>query len=310
MERKQIIIGLDNGNKFTKTSSGTFLEESSVKKVEDDYLGLGKKIIRYEDNFYIIGEGRGSVKLNKFEDEDTFIISSAAIANELEHIGTTGVVDITLGVGLPLMSFGRYKHIMKEYFLRDNIKVYYNKREYNFNIKEVYVFPQGMAAFTSIINNYKEFDVSNVLDLGGYTLDTFQTGENGIPIISTLKSYPIGIITLIEEIKQELLRKEIKLNDRQIEKIIKEEDLFIFDNLAVEIIKDKTNIYVKELINKLKESGMELKNPTILIGGGFNLIERYIREYNEFSYIEFMDIYANSRGYRKLIMEQKRKYEV
>ncbi|WP_164907510.1 hypothetical protein [Clostridium septicum] len=53
MERKQIIIGLDNGNKFTKTSSGAFLEESSLKKVEDDYLGLGKKLLGMKITFIL-----------------------------------------------------------------------------------------------------------------------------------------------------------------------------------------------------------------------------------------------------------------
>ena len=101
--------------------------------------------------------------------------------------------------------------------------------------------------------------------------------RNGMPQLSSLKSYQIGIITLLEDIKQELQKNEIVLTDYQIEKIIKDEDTFIIDDRSTEIIKRKTSLYVKELVNKLKESGMELKNPTILVGGGFLLLEKYIR---------------------------------
>lgn len=305
MERKQIIIGLDNGNKFTKTDSGTFLEESSAIKIADNFLANSKRVIRFKDSLYVIGEGRKSVKLNKFEDEDTFIISLCAIVNELERLGINEEVEIILGVGLPLMSYGKYKDKMKEYFFRENIEVSYNNKEFKFSIQGVNVFPQGMAAFTSVINKYKDYDVCNVLDLGGYTLDTFKTGENGIPGLSTLKSYSIGIIILIEQIKQALIKEEIILTDRQIEKIIKNEDLFIIDSKSVDVVKKITAEYIKELINKVKESGMELKNPTILIGGGFSLLEQYIRDSKEFNYIEFMDIFSNARGYKNLILQQK-----
>ena len=132
--------------------------------------------------------------------------------------------------------------------------------------------------------------------------------RNGMPQLSSLKSYQIGIITLLEDIKQELQKNEIVLTDYQIEKIIKDEDTFIIDDRSTEIIKRKTSLYVKELVNKLKESGMELKNPTILVGGGFLLLEKYIRNNtDDFKYIEFLDIFANAEGYHKLTLEQRNK---
>lgn len=302
---KRIILGIDNGNKFTKTSSKKFLEETSVKRIEDNYTSLGKTIIRYDDDLYLIGEGRVAVNLNKFKDDDTFLVTIAAIAKELYCQNIEEEAEIILGVGLPLMSYSKYKKEMREYFLRDNITVTYKDKDFKFNIPEVYVYPQALAAFITVYNRYKEFEVCNVIDLGGYTLDTFITGEKGMPQISTLKSYQIGIITLFEEIKQELLRNEIVLTDKQIEKIIKDEDTLVIDDRSVAIINRKTSMYVKELINKLKESGMELRNPTILIGGGSLLLEKYIREStDEFKYVEFLDIFANAEGYYKLTLEQ------
>ena len=301
--RKQVLIGIDNGNKFTKTFNELFLEETSVKLIADDYTAFGKTIIKFEENLYIIGEGRSAVKINKFKDQDTFLITIAAIANELYHKDVDENVDIILGVGLPLMSYGKYKLLMKEYFLKDDIEVEYKNRKFNFDITKVYVYPQGIAAFMTVYNRYKDYEICNVVDLGGYTLDTFVTGKNGMPELSTLKSYSIGVITLFEDIK-DLLRNDIAITDIQIEKIIKNEDTFILDDKCIHIINNKVELYVKELINKLKESGMELKNPTIFIGGGFNLLESYIRKSNEFNYVEFLDIYANAKGYYMLMSEQ------
>lgn len=73
--KRQILIGIDNGNKFTKTYNGLFLEETSVKMIADDYTAFGKTIIKFEENLYIIGEGRSAVKINKFKDRDTFLLS-------------------------------------------------------------------------------------------------------------------------------------------------------------------------------------------------------------------------------------------
>ena len=67
--------------------------------------------------------------------------------------------------------------------------------------------------------------------------------RNGMPQLSSLKSYQIGIITLLEDIKQELQKNEIVLTDYQIEKIIKDEDTFIIDDRSTEIIKRK-NLYM------------------------------------------------------------------
>lgn len=307
---KEILIGIDNGNKFTKTHNELFLEETSIRPISDDYIAFGKTIIKYNNSLYVIGEGRNSVKLNKFEDEDTFLITIAGIAEELHAKGINEKVDIILGVGLPLMSYGKYKLMMKEYFLRDNIEVEYKNKQYYFNIKEVYVYPQGIAGFMTVYHRYKDFQVCNIIDLGGYTLDIFKTGEGGIPELSSLKSYTTGVITLFEDIKQELLKNDITLNDKQIEKIIANEDSFIIDNKCISIINTKADQYVKELINKLKESGMELKNPCIFIGGGFNLLENHIRSSKEFNYVEFLDIYANAKGYYKLASEQRNKLKL
>lgn len=308
MERKEILIGIDNGNKFTKTNSKLFLEETSVKMILDDYSAFGKTIITYGDQLYVIGEGRNAVKLNKFDDQDTFLITIAAIAAELYERNIEKDVDVVLGVGLPLMSFSKYKIKMKEYFLKDDIRVEYKRKIFRFNITEVYVYPQAVSAFMTIYEQYKEFQASNVIDIGGYTVDAF-VNNNGLPELGTLKSYPLGIITLLEEIKQDLLKDDIKLSDTQIEKIIYDEECFIVDQKSVSIIYNKVQNYVNELINKLKESGMELRNPTVYIGGGSKLLEKCIRDNKESRYVEFLDIYSNARGYYMLMSEQHKKFK-
>ena len=83
-------------------------------------------------------------------------------------------------------------------------------------------------------------------------------------------------------------------------------------SIATDILEQELNyqkVYFGGVtMEKLKESGMELKNPTILVGGGFLLLEKYIRNNtDDFKYIEFLDIFANAEGYHKLTLEQRNK---
>lgn len=302
---KKVFIAVDNGNKFTKSSDG-FLEETSLREVEGDIpVYNSNTLIEYNKKCYVIGEGRMSVLMDKTMDDRTFIITIAAICNKLAKEELDGInVGVHLAVGLPLISYSKQRKNFKEYFNRKGIECIYKSKKYIFDIESVYVFPQGIAAYTLFYKDFKEFDTSVVVDIGGYTIDIFSTNHKGLPILTTLRSYDKGVITILEEIKQELLKEDIRLTDGQIENVILNKDMFLTDDKIIKIVEKIVSRNLIELVYKLKEDKYELKNPVLLTGGGATLLEEALRGLKEFNYVQVADIFANSNGYLQMMKEQ------
>lgn len=302
---KKVFIAVDNGNKFTKSSEG-FLEETSLREVEGDIpVYNSNTLIEYNEKCYVIGEGRMSVLMDKTIDDRTFIITLGAICNKLAKEELDGLkVGVHLAVGLPIMTYSKQKGKFKTYFKRRDIECIYKNNEYTFDIESVYVFPQAISAYMQFYKEFKDFDTSVIIDIGGYTIDVFSTNFKGLPIITTLRSYDKGVITILEKVKQELLKEDIRLTDRQIENVILKKDMFLIDNKIITIVEKVVNRNLVELVYKLKEDKYELKNPVLLTGGGATLLEEALRDLKEFNYFQVADIFANANGYLQMMKEQ------
>jgi plasmid segregation protein ParM len=114
--RNRILLGLDNGNKCTKTSEG-YISESGFTKSNTEPISSSNLLI-YEGKFYSIGGQRLSVQMDKTINQDAFILSLPAIADAVNKAGMEGQADVILGVGLPIISYGTLKKKFREYFLR------------------------------------------------------------------------------------------------------------------------------------------------------------------------------------------------
>ncbi|WP_129723493.1 ParM/StbA family protein [Xylanivirga thermophila] len=296
----RILLGLDNGNKCTKTSEG-YIVESGFTKSNSEPISTSNLLI-HEGKFYSIGGNRLSVQMDKTVNQDTFIMSLPAIADAVDRAGIEGKSDVILGVGLPIVNYGTLKKKFREYFLRRNIEFNFNKKGYAINIIDCRVYPQGYASLITVFNSYKDI-LCNVIDIGGYTVDIFRV-ENGIIDTASCYSLPDGIITLIANIQQELLKTNIRLTETQIQDIILGREPVIFEADVKEIIKIMTNEYVENILAKIEEYGFEFRNPTVFTGGGSMLLRKYIEESTKVRYADFLDQFANARGF-KILLEQE-----
>ncbi len=95
---------------------------------------------------------------------------------------------------------------------------------------------------------------------------------------------------------------EIGINEEQIEDTILGENISFFQNEDIKtLIEDKTQIYVEELLDRLKEYGFEMKiNPTIFVGGGSLLLQKHIENSPKIGYVEVLDSFANVEGFELL----------
>ena len=296
----RILLGLDNGNKCTKTSEG-YIAESGFTKSNSEPISTSNLLI-YEGKFYSIGGNRLSVQMDKTVNQDTFIMSLPAIADAVNIARIEDKSDVILGVGLPIVNYGTLKKKFREYFLRQDVKFNFNKKGYAINIIDCRVYPQGYASLITVFNSYKDI-LCNVIDIGGYTVDIFRV-ENGIIDTASCYSLPDGIITLIANIQQELLKTNIRLTETQIQDIILGREPVIFEADVKEIIKIMTNEYVENILAKIEEYGFEFRNPTVFTGGGSMLLRKYIEEFTKVRYADFLDQFANAKGY-KILLEQE-----
>ena len=117
---------------------------------------LSKEYIEYDGSYYIIGEGHKGFVADKQEDDDTYILTLAAIAKELEARGLTET-RIHLAVGLPLKWVQAQRESFKKYLTRERyVSLKYKKVDYLIEIVDCTVMPQGYAAVAENLKDSRE----------------------------------------------------------------------------------------------------------------------------------------------------------
>jgi plasmid segregation protein ParM len=293
------IIGIDHGNKAIKSIVNQY---NSGFTVSNTMPITKERLLEFEGKYYSILGERFPVMLDKTVNDNFFILSLPAIAEVLEKkYQGVNKGEIILACGLPIMYYGKQKDKFREYFLRDNISFTFGEKRYEVSIKDAYVYPQGYAAIMPHFTHYKDVSRLNVVDIGGYTIDVFIV-EKGLLNIKSCISLTTGIVTLLNSIKQDILSLGIEIHEEQIEDTILGENISFFQNENIKsLIEEKTQIYVEELLDKLKEYGFEMKiNPTIFVGGGSMLLQKYIENSPKIGYMEVLDSFANVKGFELL----------
>ena len=126
-----IIIGVDHGYGNIKTANRIF--QSGVIKLKPGQEFGGVPLI-YQNEKYLIGQGHKAFVADKFLDEDYYVLTLAAIAEELSLQGITAA-DVHIAAGLPLTWLGSQAKEFKEYLLQnDTIDFVYKDKNYHINI--------------------------------------------------------------------------------------------------------------------------------------------------------------------------------
>ena len=265
-ESKNIIIGIDHGNKAIKnimTQYNSGFVESNIAPI------VKQQLIEYDGKFYSIASDRFPLMINKTVNDKFFILSLPSIAQVLEGVYQgSDTADIILAVGLPIIHYSSNKEQFKNYFIRNNIEFSYNGKPYKVNIIDAYAWAQGYAGLMPYFNQYKGISRINLIDIGGYSVDAFVV-EKGILNIKSCISLPAGVVYLFNDIKQEVLSLGMEIQEAQIEEILIGDNTCFVDKGLKDLIYRKAKIFTDELIDKLKEHGFEMKiNPNIFMGEG------------------------------------------
>ncbi|MPM98622.1 hypothetical protein SDC9_145810 [bioreactor metagenome] len=137
------------------------------------------------------------------------------------------------------------------------------------------------------------------MDIGGYTVDIF-TVHNFRLERSSCASLCMGTITLYSRIQDILRKSDILLSDELVTDAIRgrieHSDCAVIRSVTEQAMAD----YRKELLNALRERGLDLRLPMVFAGGGAELLESRLRG-DEVNTVAVLNRFANADGYRLLL---------
>lgn len=242
-----IILGVDNGYGNVKTAHRVF--PTGLVKCDSEPM-LSKEYIEYDGAYYIIGEGHKGFVADKQEDDDTYIMTLAAIAKELEARGLTEA-RIHLAVGLPLKWVQAQRESFKKYLTRERyVALKYRKVSYLVEIVDCTVMPQGYAA---VAENLRDFKGMNLLvDIGNGTMNVMYL-NNGRPIESKSWTEKLGVNQCFIRIQNHIMNQTgVKLPDEIISQFLQYGEIDV-NNKYLNMVKEIAEQYVKEIFEKLRD---------------------------------------------------------
>lgn len=139
-----MIIGVDHGYSVMKTAHICF-PSGIVRYEHEPYTNRG--VLKIEGKYYVCGTGRQPLLRTKTENEQYYLLTLAAIAQEIRFRKAPRKAEVVLAAGLPLTSFGREKKNFRDYLLeRKNPVVFeYEGEIYEIRVLDVRLFPQGYS---------------------------------------------------------------------------------------------------------------------------------------------------------------------
>lgn len=293
---QQIRLGIDNGNYNTK-SSEHLLHASGFAMSDKEFITNDMQLF-YEGAYYAIGGKRMSFQQDKTQEQDSFILSLPSIAYAMKQVETTEA-EVVLGVGLPIDIYGSQKQAFRDYFLRGDVAFTFEGTSYRCHIADCKAFAQGHAALCRHYNALKDYTTITLVDIGGYTVDVLTLREFKVDR-GSCGSLRMGTITLFNAIRGELQRENIILSDALIGDAIVGRIQHAEKEKIAAIAERHVRHYQREMLNALRERGVDLKLPTVFAGGGAELLgDRLISP--EVATVDILDRFANAEGYKLLL---------
>ena len=201
-----IIIGIDHGYYAIKTAHCSFPAGLTSYGEHEPYTRQG--LLEFGGCFFVCGSGRQPIQRDKTVNDNYYLLTLAAIANEIQQRGLPPECSVRIAAGLPLTSFGRDKPKFKDYLLRSKQPVNFRFEgvEYRITIEEVAVFPQGYAALMTETGLLQDEPSMLLMDLGGWTVDLMRI-DNAIPAADTAHSLELGMIRCVDDIREQVRRE-------------------------------------------------------------------------------------------------------
>lgn len=290
----KIIVGLDHGYWNMKTAHRVFW--TGVECMEDEPI-VSRNFVKYKDMFYVIGESHLVYQGNKTDSEDFYILTLAALAEELKFRGLHEA-NVTLAVGLPLAWMKSQGADFRHYLMKEQeLHFEFRRERYHIHLYDVEIFPQGFAA---IVNLGAMQGMNMLADIGNGTMNVMQIIDNK-PMEKSLVTDKFGVGICMKEIQKELSKENGEdIPEMLIEPLLRNGLQGRTDSTAkkVEYIAKR---YTENIRKRLTDYGYkEGLVHLYVIGGGGCLLRNYSDLAEKAGVTFITDICANAKGYETL----------
>lgn len=297
----RIIIGVDHGYGNMKTAHRVF--RTGVECMEEEPI-VSKNFVRYKDKFYVIGESHLVYQGNKTDSEDFYILTLAALAEELKFRGLHEA-NVILAVGLPLAWTKSQGADFKRYLMKEQeLHFEFRKERYQVHLCGAEIFPQGFAA---VVNLGAMQGINMLADIGNGTMNVMQIVDNK-PWEKSLVTDKFGVGICMKEIQKELSKENGEdIPEMLIEPLLRNGLQERTDSTAKKVEHIATR-YTENIRRRLVDYGYkEGLVHLYVIGGGGCLLRNYSDLAEKAGVTFITDICANAKGYETLAEKKSRR---
>ena len=288
---KPVIIGIDHGYGNIKTEHCVF--PSGVEQTEAAISG--EHLLEYGGQKYIIGESHMTYQGDKTGDTGFYILTLAAIAEELMYLGYEPKANVIIAAGLPLAWTVAQRKGFREYLKQNEEPEFvYKGIYYHLHIEKVKIFAQGLAESCMLESTDGD---SMIVDIGNGTMNIVRFVD-GSPLEKSIATEKYGVGTCIRNIREELSRlKGCDIEERIIDRLIREGCKDQTDEIAM-VTDRMAREYATEIIKKLEDHGYVDGYVRLnVFGGGGCLLKNYSSMGDKSCMIFNDDICANAKSY-------------
>ncbi len=293
-EYRPVIIGIDHGYGNIKTAHEVL--RCGVERISGEAIA-SENVLVYRGISYVIGENHLTYRVEKTNDDNFYLLTLAAIAEELKHKGGFTEAKVILAAGLPLARVASQKDEFRKYMLQaEEPEFDYKGKHYHLHIDQVLIFPQGFAE-TVIIGKLPGDNM--ILDIGNGTMNVAKV-VNGKPIEKSLVTLDYGVSFCVRDIQSELSRRLGRVvEERKIEERLINGCNDRSDEISL-VTAEMAEKYAEEIINQIHVYGYdEIDTRLHVFGGGGKLLKNHSGLSEKSSVTFYDDICANAKGYEK-----------
>ena len=296
-----MIIGIDHGYYAMKTPHICFPTGLSRYDYEPYTM---QNVLQYAGNYYVCGTGRQTLMKDKTANDNYYLLTMAALAQEIEYRRAGRKGKIILAAGLPLAGFGREKTAFRQYLFRKEqpLCFRYENEAYELTIEDVKLFPQGYSALALHPEYVRDEPSVLLVDIGGWTVDLMRL-DNAVPNAATCRSLELGVIRCIDETMEQVGRSTgLSVTDIQIERVLNGNSCSL-DPKAKEIIQKNGRSYTERILSAIMEAGFDLRAiPSVFMGGGSTIVRRHVTPQDGLCRAFYLtDVKANAAGYERIV---------
>ena len=267
-----------------------------------------QNVLQYQGNYYVCGTGRQTLVKDKTANDNYYLLTMAALAQEIRKRKGEKMTKAVLAAGLPLAGFGREKQRFREYLFRKEqpLRFLYEGERYEIQIEDVKLFPQGYSALALYPEYLKDEPSVLLIDIGGWTVDLMRL-DNAVPNAATCRSLELGVIRCMDEISEQVRRSTgMSVTDTQIERVLNGKSCSMPEEV-VSVIQYQGRVYIEKILSAITEAGFDLRViPSVFMGGGSAILKHRVTANDRLCRpIYLTDVHANAAGYERIVGQMR-----